>query len=301
MRSFLGVPVRVRDQVFGNLYLTEKVGAEEFSAQDEEMLRALAAAAGVSIDNARLLQSARRRQGWLEVAANAVRELASGVPDPLHQVAARARAAADADLAVVLVPAPADSSSLLVTAVDGVAADRLRGRLVPRDQSLAGHALAEKEDLVLENATATGRAWAADDVPAGPAVIVRVPAADEARTGVLSLTRWSGASSFDAEERDLIAMFAGHAGLAIQLAEAAEERRQLTLFEERDRIAHDLHEQVVKDLFAVELALDSLVTQVEDANARSRLSDLGDAVDGTIRAARDSVYRLSRDHDSRPS
>src|SRR6185369_10646654 len=69
MRSFLGVPVRVRDAVFGNLYLTEKVGGGDFTEQDEEIVVALAAAAGVAIENARLAEEATRRERWLAATA----------------------------------------------------------------------------------------------------------------------------------------------------------------------------------------------------------------------------------------
>jgi GAF domain-containing protein len=294
MRSFVGVPIRVRDRVFGNLYLTEKQGGDDFSAEDEELLRALAAAAGVAIDNAHLYQTAKRRQRWLEASADVARDLASGLGDSLGGVAARARAAADADLSVVLVPHEEDPASLRVAAASGAAADVLRDRLVPRDASLAGQALAENRDLVFDDARSTGRAFGSPEVPAGPAVIVRVPAAENSRTALLCLTRWSGSRRFDAEERDLIVMFADQAGLAIQLAQAQEARRQLAVLEDRDRIAHALHEQVVRDLFGVELALDSLTGRLKDPASRHEVAELNKVIDATIRATRDSVYRLRR-------
>ncbi len=82
MRSFLGVPVRVRDEVYGNLYLTEKQGGADFDEEDEALLIALAAAAGVAIDNARLYEEARRQQRWLAGHQRGHQRLLSGTaPD----------------------------------------------------------------------------------------------------------------------------------------------------------------------------------------------------------------------------
>ncbi|MGI8451254.1 MAG: GAF domain-containing protein [Streptosporangiaceae bacterium] len=82
MRSFLGVPVRVRNEVYGNLYLTEKEGGADFDEEDQALLIALAAAAGVAIDNARLYEEARRQQRWLRASSEVTRRLLSGAaPD----------------------------------------------------------------------------------------------------------------------------------------------------------------------------------------------------------------------------
>lgn len=77
MRSFLGVPIRVRDEVFGNLYLTEKRDGRDFDGEDEAVLRTLAVAAGVAIENARLYKAARDRQRWMEANAEVVSALLS--------------------------------------------------------------------------------------------------------------------------------------------------------------------------------------------------------------------------------
>ena len=84
METFLGVPIRIRDQVFGNLYLTEKQGAGTFSTEDEEVVVALAAAAGVVIENARLFEETTLHQAWLEAAAEVSPRCSptSGAPRP---------------------------------------------------------------------------------------------------------------------------------------------------------------------------------------------------------------------------
>src|ERR1700719_3382281 len=81
MRSFLGVPVRVRDEGYGNLYLTNKRGGGEFTEDDEAVLLALGAAAGVAVDNARLYQAAGRSQRWMQASAEVTTALLSGT-DP---------------------------------------------------------------------------------------------------------------------------------------------------------------------------------------------------------------------------
>ncbi|MCC3769804.1 GAF domain-containing sensor histidine kinase, partial [Streptomyces sp. UNOC14_S4] len=104
MRTFLGVPVRVRDEVFGNLYLTEKRGGAAFDADDEAVLTTLAIAAGIAIDNARMYHESRRRERWLEALGEITRSLLSGTDtdDILDLIAERAMEVAQADSAAVV-------------------------------------------------------------------------------------------------------------------------------------------------------------------------------------------------------
>jgi hypothetical protein len=93
MNSFLGVPIRVREQVFGNLYLTEKRGGAQFDEEDESVLSTLAVAAGVAIDNARLYEESRLRERWLRATAEITHSLMSGEGpgEVLRLIAERAR------------------------------------------------------------------------------------------------------------------------------------------------------------------------------------------------------------------
>lgn len=297
MHSFLGVPIRVGDRVFGNVYLTEKIDGTTFTAEDEELLSALASAAGVAIDNARLFQSAQRRHHWLEVSAEIVGELLAGGTDPLLLIAARARQVADADLAAWLVPAPNEPCSLLVAAADGVGAAKLHGSLVPRASTLAGRALAENRDLVLDDALASDLAPRSAGLPLGPAIVVRVRAAGNSQPGVLWLSRGSGARRFDADEREMVAGFAGHAGIALELAHAQEARRQLLLLEDHERIARDLHDLVIQRLFATGLGMNSLAARTREPTTRDRLGEFADELDGTVRAIRQTIFQLQQASD----
>ena len=115
MRAFLGVPIRVRDEVFGNLYLTRNDG-ETFTAQDEEIVEALAATAGIAIENARLFAESEHRQEWLAESADVTRRVLAGDEGALQLIARTVRSLADADLATLVLP---EDGQLLVAVADG--------------------------------------------------------------------------------------------------------------------------------------------------------------------------------------
>lgn len=121
MHSFLGVPVRVRDEVFGNLYMTEKRTAAEFTADDGVVLQALAAAAGVAVENARLFEQAQIRQRWLEAWSEIRAELLAGASseDALRLVAQRALELSAADDVLILLADAGRPDTLTVRAGAG--------------------------------------------------------------------------------------------------------------------------------------------------------------------------------------
>ena len=108
MHSFLGVPVRVRGEVFGNLYLTEKRGGGQFDAEDESVLQTLAVAAGVAIDNARLYRDARLRERWLAASGEITARLLSGASeqDVLAELVQDSLEILQADLGVIALTVP---------------------------------------------------------------------------------------------------------------------------------------------------------------------------------------------------
>src|SRR5208282_1984762 len=142
MRTFLGVPVRLRDEVFGNLYLTGKRGGGEFTEDDEAVLVALGSAAGVAIENARLYEAARRQQRWMQANAEVATSLLSGAdPDTvLAGLTRRVRELSHADLVVLALP-ELDTRRLTIRFAEGEGADDTRGLLLPAEQSLSGHVL----------------------------------------------------------------------------------------------------------------------------------------------------------------
>ncbi len=276
MHSFLGVPVRTREQIFGNLYLAEKQGAAEFSDDDEEIVVALAAAAGVAIDNARLYALAQRRERWLAATAEITGVLLGTVrrTEALRLIARRAREISGAGLVMVLLH-DEPNARWDIEAADG--AD-LAGRSIP-DAAFP---------RTVENLRAAA-AWP-DLVPDGPALTAPLAAA-ATRRGVLIVTQPAG-RAFDDEDAVLLSTFAGQAALALERARAQEEREQLVVLEDRERIARDLHDVVIQRLFATGMQLQGALAQLARPEAARRINAAVDDLDATIRDIRRSIFEL---------
>ncbi|WP_085066198.1 GAF domain-containing sensor histidine kinase [Catenuloplanes japonicus] len=285
MHSFLGVPLRIRDQVFGNLYLAEKQGAAEFTVDDEEVVAALAAAAGVAIENARLYAVSHRREQWLAAAAEITSVLLSEVrrTDALSLIARRAREVADAALVLVLLY-DADADRLTVEVIDG-------------DSTLAaGSVLVASETAFLPAVTGGGTvnveslakaaAWPGD-VSGGPAMVAPLGSA-ETLHGALVVAN----ATFADDDLTMLATFAGQAALALERARAQEEREMLVVLEDRERIARDLHDVVIQRLFATGLQLQTAIPLAGRPEASQRINAAVDDLDSTIRDIRRAIFEL---------
>ncbi|MEU8758832.1 GAF domain-containing protein [Streptomyces sp. NPDC048659] len=320
MRTFLGAPIRVRDEVFGNIYLTEKRGPGGFDADDEAVLTTLSTAAGVAIDNARLYHDSRRREHRLEALAEITRALLAGTgPDRvLRLIARRAREVADADLAAVLLPA-GRSGELAVHVADGDAADAVLGARLPADGSLAGLAARTRRPAVTADVRADSRAGAlradagagadtgahggsapgdgahAEGAPGdgayGPVVAVPLPV-DDAVCGALRLARRVGRAEFDAAEVELLSGFADQAAIALELARRRAESEELAVLHDRDRIARDLHDLAIQRLFATGMTLQSATRLIDDRGAADRVARAVDDLDATIQIIRSTILQL---------
>jgi signal transduction histidine kinase len=293
MDSFLGVPIHVRDEVFGNLYLTDSQRGQ-FDADDEELVSALALAAGTAISNARLFQESRLQQRWLEASVEiGAQLLASTGEDPLRTVARRAIEIADADLVTVHLLAP-DGSGFTVAEAFGRSADELRGKRFPLEGSLTRKVIADGEPLREDTAShGDGSAFALLAViEAGPVMVLPLQGAGAPR-GVLTLCRLRGRHRFTARDLAMAAAFASHASVALELADSRAAEQKLVLLEDRDRIAMDLHDHVIQELFAIGLSLESAATQLGFEHPladriRLRVED----IDRTIRRIRTSIFEL---------
>ncbi|MCC3766174.1 GAF domain-containing protein [Streptomyces sp. UNOC14_S4] len=298
MNGFLGVPIRVRDEVFGNLYLTEKHGGAEFTDEDESVLSTLAVAAGVAIDNARLYEESTRRERWLRASAQVTTSLMSGSPpaDVMVLIAELARDITGAELATFALPLDGGSALTVEVAV-GTGADELRGLVLPADGSLVGAAYDGGEPVRGRDVGADARDAAASRGPArsGPAVAVPVTAGEAVR-GVLFLLRDSGRPEFSEQETGSLLTFAGQAALALELAERRADAEQLALLEDRDRIARDLHDLAIQRLFATGMTLQSADRFIAHAEASERVRRAVDDLDETIKIIRSAIFGLrSRD------
>ena len=299
MHSFLGTPIRIRDRVFGNLYMSEKQGAIEFTADDEAMLVALAANAGVAIDNARLYERARRQREWSEASAQITRMLLEGRGETsaLDLMVERVRALTGADLAAVGIQ---DEEGLVVRAIDPADGTAGAGTLLRGEQW--SELMSARESLLLVPGTggapaqpamvAAARGLGAID-EAGPTALVPI-AVGEAELGAL-IVAWdpNGEGTATASLPDLDA-FVGVAGLALEAAGAQRERARTALLEDRDRIARDMHDHVIQRLFATGLSLQSAARLASNAIVRGRIDDAVDELDAAIKDIRNSIFALHR-------
>ncbi|HEX5543174.1 MAG TPA: GAF domain-containing sensor histidine kinase [Micromonospora sp.] len=292
MHSFLGVPVRIRDQVFGNLYLSEKQGDKEFTDDDEQIVVALAAAAGVAIENARLYAVAHRRERWLAAAAEITNVLLGEVrrTDALTLVARRAREVAEAALVLVLLYD--EEAELFTVEVADTADSRtspLVGVVLPAAETTFAASVTDRKHMVVES-LAKAASWP-EAVATGPAVVSPLVAADTLH-GVLVVALDADQSISTEEDLPLLASFAGQAALAMERALALEEREMLVVLEDRERIARDLHDVVIQRLFATGLQLQSTVPLTTRPEVSKRINAAVDDLDSTIRDIRQAIFEL---------
>jgi signal transduction histidine kinase len=304
MHGFLGVPVRVRDEVFGNLYLTGKRGGGEFTEDDEAVLVALGAAAGVAVENARLYGAARRQQRWIQASAEVTTRLLSGARsgEVLADITRQARELSGADLAVLALP-DEGGRRLTVTYADGDGAGAVRGLVLPVGQSLSGRVLTTGEPVMSADFAADERvALAARGAMSqiGPAVVFPLGVPGNVR-GVLTVGRRHGAPPFPQAQADVVASFAAQAGVALELAASRAEAERLSLYEDRDRIARDLHDLVIQRLYATGMSLEGTMPMITRPEVASRIAHAVDAMDETIKEIRSTIFQLqARGTPSRP-
>ncbi|MFI1354463.1 GAF domain-containing protein [Streptomyces sp. NPDC020898] len=323
MNSFVGVPIRVRDQVFGNLYLTEKRDGAQFDEEDESVLSTLAVAAGVAIDNARLYEESRLRERWLRASAEITHTLMSGSDrgEVLALIAERAREVTGAALAVVAVPMEG-TDSLTVELAIGEAAEAHRGLVLPVDDSLIGKAFAcaapvtspdvSREEPGASPGECTEGIGGAEDqgsVPAGgparftglgPAVAVPIGTTGGVR-GIVLLVREAGRTVFTEKETEPLQGFAAQAAVAMELAERRADAAQIAVLQDRDRIARDLHDLAIQRLFATGMTLQSAGRFIDHAEASERVLRAVDDLDETIKIIRSTIFGLrARDGVSGP-
>ncbi len=304
MGSFLGVPVRVRDQVFGNLYLTEKRDGGEFTEDDEAVLTALGAAAGVAVENARLYDEARRQQRWLRASAEVTISLLSGAePDAvLAAVTTQIRDLSGADLVVLALPED-DGRRLSITYADGDGAADTRGLMLAVGQSLSGQVLSSGQSLTVDDFAGDTRIAEVLRRPMGhigPAAIFPLGVPGDVR-GVLTVGRCRGGLPFPQATADVIASFAAQAGVALELAARRRDAERLSLFEDRDRIARDLHDLVIQRLYATGMSLEGTVPMIDKPEVAARVRNAVDAMDETIKDIRATIFALQSRAERQPS
>lgn len=294
MHTFLGVPITIRGEIFGNLYLTERTNGD-FSAEDVELASAFAATAAVAIENARLFEDARRRQEWLSATAEVAVQIATGDGDePLRRIAEQVHRLARADVVTVVLPEEGHERLAVAVAV-GMGAEQLAGSSYPLAGSLSQVVLESGKPAIAADAeSAEGSLHVRDTLPIGPAMVLPLAGPDGIR-GALVVGRLTSGRPFSESELEMATTFANQAALALELAESRERQDRIQLFEERDRIARDLHDHVIQQLFASGLTLQGISMGLGDPVQSDRIAGVVDSLDQAIQQIRNSIFEL-KDH-----
>ncbi|WP_043676160.1 sensor histidine kinase [Streptomyces xylophagus] len=299
MRAFLGVPIRVQGEVFGNLYLGEKRGGNPFNDYDVNMVRVLATEAGIAIGNARLYEAAQQRERWIDGSVAVTTALLSGgdAEEALQVVAERARRLSGSAAGIVLLPAAEGGMEIVAVASEQLS-DQL-GRVVPPDSEIVARLLDGQPVFVADAATdprmlsALARAY-------GP--IMALPLQSGGRVlGALVTPRARGERPFTEAERTLAVQFASQAALALMMAEAQRDRERLAVYEDRDRIARDLHDLVIQRLFATGMMLESAQRGPLVPEVRRGVGSAVDELDVTIQEIRTAIFALQQGPAEAPS
>jgi signal transduction histidine kinase len=292
MHSFLGVPVLVRGQVFGNLYMTERRHGE-FTAEDEAVLTALAGAAGIAIDNARMYEESQRRQRWLSAVSDVRAVLLddAGGPDAaLTLMADRVRELTDADAAFLLTM-PEDDDGYVVTAQSGDGLDDLTGTHLTRDDNPVVAAVEGAEEVLALDLSTVAYESRTPQISWGPCLAIPLRTAHAAEVALVAARR-SGAEAFEPAGVPQVSVFADQVAVALDMAARQRLARRLDVYEDRDRIARDLHDHVIQRVFASGLALQATVSRIDDPEIRRRVQGVIAQLDDTVRDIRTTIFDL---------
>ncbi|MFF5723400.1 GAF domain-containing protein [[Kitasatospora] papulosa] len=299
MRTFLGVPVQDQGRTVGNLYVTEKQGGNAFGDDELHMLRVLATEAGIAIGHARMYEAARRREQWIDGSVAVTTALLSGgdADEALAVVAEQARRLADAEVGIVLLPAA--QGGLEIVAVAGDTPSASLGVIIP-PQSPVVAALLRGEEVFLDDSATDPRLITRLADHFGPHMLLPLRSGGRV-LGALSIPRVRGGRPFTRAERTLATHFAAQAALALKLAEAQRDRERLAVYEDRDRIARDLHDLVIQRLFATGIMLEGAQRRSSVPAVQAGIGRAVDELDVTIQEIRTAIFALQQEPAEAPS
>ena len=303
MGDLLAVPIAIRGAVVARLYLADDRPSHTFAPSADVAARLLATAAGAAIDHAQMFERARAAAEW----TNAIREIISALlsgPDrrirPLRLIAEQVCKLTDAEQAIVLVstdpdlPA-AEVDTLVVSAAVGLHAKDVLGQRVPVEGSTTGGVFRSGAPLITEAFRHPIQAFT--DVGERPAIVMPLRA-DGTVLGVIAVARKHDQQPFDASYLNLVSDFAGHAAVALTVANAREHARELAILADRERIAHDLHDQVIQRLFAVGMDIQGTIARARSPEVIGRLNRTIDDLQATIEDIRSAIFKLQSPTDA---
>lgn len=297
MHALLSVPIVIRGTLFGNLYLTHDRPSKVFTETDEAVVGALTSAAVVAVENARTVQRLRASLRWIEASRDITSALLSdnaGESRPLRVVVERVCGLADGEQAVIAVPIDADLptaevETLTVAAAAGLHAEEVIGQRVPVDRSTIGSVFRSGTAVITESFHFPIPGFT--DVGQRSACVVALRAGDET-LGVIAVARNEGQPPFDETDLDLVYDWAHRAAVALVVAMGRQSVRERDILADRERIAHELHDHVIQQLFATDLDLQGTITRVRSPEIVARLDRTVDDLQSVIADIRTSIFRL---------
>ncbi|HZE16085.1 MAG TPA: GAF domain-containing protein, partial [Mycobacterium sp.] len=297
MRALLGVPIVIRGAAFGSLFVTDDRPGHGYSEGDEITVRALASVASVAIDNARLFDRVRAAARWTAASREITAALLSDADPhlrPLQLIAQRAAELTEAEQAIVLVPPDPDQPSaevdhLVVSAAVGGHATEVLGQEVPVKGSTTGEVFRSGEPLITETFRRPIPAFT--DVAERPTIVMPLRSEQQA-LGVIVVARNTAAPPFGDEYLELVRDFADHAAIALTLATARRYARERALIVDRERIARDLHDQVIQRVFAVGLDLHGVIARLRSPQLAARVTHSVDELQAVIDDIRRTIFNL---------
>jgi signal transduction histidine kinase len=292
MRSFLGVPVLVRGEAFGNLYMTEKRQGE-FTAEDEAVLTALAGAAGIAIDNAHLYEASDVRRRWLAAIAD-VRAALLDAPSAgaaLVLIADRLTELTEADVSWLLLGPEPDTGTYTIAAQSRRGLRDLTGERTSAADNPVLEAVEAAGGVVTLDLSALEFAHRSSSFQWGPCIAIPLHGT-HAESAVVIACRRAGGAPFDGSVLPLVTAFADQATASLDMAARQRLAGQLEVYADRDRIARDLHDHVIQRVFASGLALQAVLPRITDPHVRDRISFVVSQLDDTVRDIRTTIFDL---------
>ena len=296
MTTFLGVPITSRESVFGNLYLTDRIDGKPFTTEDEELVLALAATAGIAIENARLYEESRRRQEWLRASGEISRDLLLAKDDEttlLQSIADSVKRLADADIVTIVLPDPRNAHRFQVAVATGTGAANLRGYSYDGERTLTAVAMRERRGILVDSLEDRDDLYVHLRTAAPVDAVMAVPLkGDWTPRGAIVVGRIKGRHRLTRDDLEMAEAFASQAAIALELSEAHADQAKLSVLEDRDRIARDLHDHVIQRLFAAGLSMQSVAAAITDEVVQARVTRTVNDLDDTIRQIRSSIFAL---------
>jgi len=300
MHSFLGVPIAVRGEIYGNLYMTEKQGAEEFDQSDEAAANTLAGWAGIAIENARLYTTLSEREAETEQALRQaetsvdIARTVGGETDVkrvLDLIVKRARALVEARALLVLLRR---EDHLFVAAHAGRIEEDIGDLTIPIEDSVFGAAMEDRVSQRLERGSPLSQGRLREKVGAETALVVPLLFRGRAVGCLVALDREAGGIEFDQEDLRLLQSFASSAATAVATAQTVESERLQQQVEsaerERERWARELHDDALQGLAAIRI---SLATALQ-GRGEDRARRIEWAAEDTVARLEQQINELNR-------